>query len=140
MARRPVDPSKVRPRRVWYAVAGGVGLATLAVAGVLFGTLLADSAQPVTQFTTAAPAGVGPLEPGRYTIYRHLEGSELGDPDPFARPTCQVTDAGGRQVQTSSTGGFTHTHDADRNLSAHNIPEDRAATYLLASRPTDPDD
>ena len=116
--RPSIDSSLIRPRRLWYWVAGAVFVAGAAVAVVLSVATFRSVTGDITQFSTPNEVTVD-LEPGdRRTIYVQtlMDGSEtvVGSSPPTSDElVCRVVGPTGPTEVSDITGSFTLTRGDD---------------------------
>jgi hypothetical protein len=95
-----VDPAVLRPRRLWYWVAGAVGVIGLVPAIVLFVGLIDSLLETPTALPDSGELTIS-LEAGdERTIYQQVRDSS-GRIETGAAPACAVTRVGGGPVELS---------------------------------------
>ena len=133
-----IDRALLRPRTIWYWVAGAVLVAGVTASAFVLVSTVRTFTGPVTSFT--APAGVTlRLERGEgRTIYLQTRGAE--GIAPASEPTAEDLDCsvrgsrGDRPVPESSIGGFTLTRGSDAYVARLHFEAGRGGTYAIRCR------
>jgi hypothetical protein len=138
MAAPRIDPKQLSPSRLWYWVAGGIAIASVALAAVLFVSILRPLFGDLDEFRAPGSVQVELDKGDTRTIYQRVDtlgDISIGDSNGVS-PNDLVCVAGGPDgpVATSRADGFRYTRDNVDYEAKLKFTANASGTYDVACR------